>query len=82
MFIDKIIKYFLNLNLNLNLKGLLVGVDARKTFDSIDRGYMLKVPEANGFGPKFINWVKKLNKNLKGDVLVNGFKTDKINIEQ
>ena len=43
---------------------------------------MLKVLEAYGFGPKFINWVKLLSKNLKADVLVNGFKTDKIDIEQ
>ena len=35
-----------------------------------------------GFGPKFINWVKILNKNLTAEILVNGFKTDKINIEQ
>ena len=31
-------------------------------------------------GPKFITWVKLLNKNLTAEFLVNGFKTDKINI--
>ena len=38
--------------------------------------------EAYGYGPKFINWVKHLNTNLKADILVNGFRTDKIDIEQ
>ena len=43
---------------------------------------MQEVLKAYGFGPKFINWVKILNKNLTAEILVNGFKTDKINIEQ
>ena len=43
---------------------------------------MLKVLEANGFGPKFISWVKLLNTNLKADILVNGFRREKIDIEQ
>ena len=51
-------------------------------FDSVDHEYMQEVLKSYGFGPKFINWVKILNKNLTAEVLVNGFKTDKINIEQ
>ena len=57
-------------------------MDARKVFDSVDHEYLLKVLEAYGFGPKFINWVKLLNKNLKADILVNGYRTDKIDIEK
>ena len=48
----------------------------------MDHKYLLKVLEAYGLGPKFINWVKLLNKNLKADILVNGHRTDKIDIEQ
>ena len=55
------------------IKELLVGVDARKAFDIVDHEYMFKVLEAYGFGPKFINWVKLLNKNLKAETLVNGY---------
>ena len=40
------------------IKGLLVGVDARKAFDSVDHECMQKVLKSYGFGPKFINWVK------------------------
>ena len=57
-------------------------MDARKAFDSVDHEYLFKVLEAYGFGPKFINWVKLLNKNLIADILVNGYRTDKIDIEQ
>ena len=64
------------------IKGLLVGVDARKAFDSVDHEYMQEVLKSYGFGPKFINWVKILNKNLTAEILVNGYTTEKINIEQ
>jgi hypothetical protein len=43
---------------------------------------MLSTLEACGFGPKSINQVIIQNKNLKADVLVNGFRTEKVNIEQ
>jgi hypothetical protein len=34
------------------IKGLMIGVDARKAFDSVDHNYMQGVLEACGFGPK------------------------------
>ncbi len=43
---------------------------------------MLGQPEAYGLGLKLIIWVKLLNGDLKAEILVNGFRTDKINIEQ
>ena len=64
------------------IKGLQVGVDARKAFDSVDHEYMQEVLKNHGFGPKFINWVKILNKNLTAEIMVNGYTTEKINIEQ
>jgi hypothetical protein len=33
----------------------LVGVDAKKTFESLDHNYMLEVLESYGFGPKFLS---------------------------
>ena len=52
------------------LKGLMIGVDARKAFDSVDHNYMQGVLEAYGFGPKCKNWFKLLSKNLKANILV------------
>ena len=43
----------------------MIGVDARKAFDSLDHNYMQGVLEAYGFGPKCKNWLKLLSKNLK-----------------
>jgi hypothetical protein len=60
------------------MKGILVEVDAKKAFDSVDHNYLFKVLEAYGFGPKFISWVRLLNKDLKADILVNGFRTENI----
>ena len=60
----------------------MIGVDARKAFDSVDHNYMQGVLEAYGFGPKCKNWFKLLSKNLKANILVNGFTTESINIEQ
>ena len=47
------------------IKGLMTGLDARKAFDSVDHNYMQGVLEPYGFGSKFKNWFKLLNKNLK-----------------
>ena len=43
----------------------MIGVDASKAFDSVDHNYMQGVLEPYGFGSKFKNWFKLLNKNLK-----------------
>ena len=59
-------------------RGLMIGVDARKAFDSVDHNYMQGVLEAYGFGPKCKNWFKLLSKNLKANILVNGFTTESI----
>ena len=40
--------------------GLMIGVGAKKAFDSVDHNYMQGVLETYGFGPKFKNWFKLL----------------------
>ena len=45
----------------------MIGVDARKAFDSVDHNYMQGVLEAYGFHPKCKNWFKLLSKNLKAN---------------
>ena len=58
----------------------MIGVDARKAFDSVDHNYMQGALEAQGFGPKCKNWFKLLSKNLKANILVNGFTTESITV--
>ena len=60
----------------------MIGVNARKAFDSVDHNYIQAVLEAYGCGPKCKNWFKLLSKNLKPNILVNGFTTESINIEK
>ena len=54
----------------------MIGVDARKAFDSVDHNYMQEVLEAYGLGLKCKNKFKLLSKNLKANILVNGFTTE------
>ncbi len=60
----------------------MIGVDARKAFDSVDHYYMQGVLEAYEFGPKCKNWFKLQSKNLKANILINGFTMETINTEQ
>ena len=48
----------------------------------VDHNYMQGVLEAYGFSPKCKNWFKVLNKNLKANILVNGFTMESLNKEQ
>ena len=51
----------------------MIGVDAKKAFDSVVHNYIQGVLEAYGFGPKCKNLFKLLSKNLKANILVKGF---------
>ena len=42
----------------------MIGVDARKTFDSVDHSYMQGVLEAYGFGPKMQKLVQATKQKL------------------
>ena len=54
-----------------NLKGLLVSLDAKKAFDSVDHGYIEQCLEKFGCR-KFIPIFKTLYKNLETDIIING----------
>ena len=48
--------------LSENLDAVLISLDAKKAFDSLDHGYIEKTLEKYGFGPNFIKY------NLKSQV--------------
>lgn len=58
-----------------NVEALLISLDAKKAFDSISHKYMHKVLSSYGFSEQFINTVKLLYKNIKAQILVNGYKS-------
>jgi hypothetical protein len=62
--------------------GLLVSLDAKKAFDSVDHNYICRVLKEYGVGDRFIKYFKVLYKDLTVRVLVNGHFSEKINIER
>ena len=65
-----------------NIDAVLISLDAKKAFDSVDHLYIEKTLIAYGFGPKFIRIFKTLYNKITARILVNGFKSEIINIER
>ena len=65
-----------------NIESLLISLDARKAFDSVSHRYICRTLKEYGFGPQFVSYFKTLYNNLSANVLVNGFKSDSINIKR
>ena len=58
-------------NLEENFKGILVSLDAKKAFDSVDHSYIEECLKRFGC-PKFIPIFRILYSNLRTDILING----------
>jgi exonuclease III len=64
------------------IEAVLASLDARKAFDSVNHAYIDKVLEKYGFGIVFRTYFKTLYKDLTARILVNGYMSEKINIER
>ncbi len=69
--LDKIIQLAEKTEENL----FILSLDAKKAFDSIDHEYMYKTLKSFGFGDEFIFTIRTIYKDLTASVLVNGYKT-------
>jgi len=67
---------------NKKIDALLVSLDAKKAFDSVDHDYIRKVLKVYGFGDKFIGYFNTLYKDIQVRILVNGFFSEKIDIKR
>ena len=65
-----------------NLDSAILFLDFTKAFDTLDWGFMTKSLEKFGFGISFINWVKTLYKNIKGNVKNNNWLTSSYDIHR
>ena len=65
-----------------NLDAVLISLDAKKAFDSVDHNYIRKTLAAYGFGPTFIKYFNTLYNGITARILVNGFFSDIIKIER
>ena len=70
----RLISDVLEITSSLNIEGLLMTVDIKKTFDSINYSFMMWVLAKFGFGNEFRKWIQILLKNPESCV-INGGKT-------
>ncbi len=61
---------------------MLILLDAKKAFDSVDHKYIEETLIAYGFGPGFIQIFKTLYRNITARILINGFASESIEIER
>ncbi|GMF30607.1 unnamed protein product [Phytophthora lilii] len=54
-------------------KGLAAFLDFAKAYDRVNREYLFKVLERQGFGPKFIAWIRLMYKDSKCSLMLNGW---------
>jgi hypothetical protein len=65
---------------NNNIGSLLISLDAKKAFDSVDHNYIKETLRAYGFGENFIRTFDILYKEITARILVNGFLSEAIKI--
>ena len=64
------------------INSVLISLDAKKAFDSVDHKYIEETLQAYGFGPKLISTFKVLYNKITARILVNGFQSEAIKIER
>ncbi len=65
-----------------DIDAVLMSMDAKKAFDSVDHKYMFRTVKKYGFSDEFIKTIKMLYNDIKADILVNGFRTTLIRIRR
>jgi hypothetical protein len=74
--------FYKNYCLKNNIDAVLVSLDAKKAFDSVDHKYIEETLAEYGFGAVFITMFKILYKDLTARIMVNGFFSEAIKIER
>ncbi len=62
--------------------GFLVCLDQEKAFDRVNHEYMYKIIEKLGITGKFLNAIRAMYTGITSQILVNGTKTDKVQIKR
>ena len=62
------------------VEAVLVSLDAKKAFDSVDHVYIENTLMRYGFGPKLIKFFKTIYKNISARILINGHLSDTVKI--
>ena len=65
-----------------NIPGLLVFIDFKKAFDSVEWNFLYRCLEIFNFGPDFIHWVKTFYKNIQSCIINNGMASNLFSLER
>jgi hypothetical protein len=65
-----------------NLEAVLISLDAKKAFDSVNHQYIEETLRAYGFGEGFVDVFKLLYSNITARILVNGFLSEPLKVER
>ena len=67
-----------------NIPGILIFIDFKKAFDSLEWRYLFSCNcfEAFNFGPNFINWIKMCYTNIQSCVINNGIASDHFTLDR
>jgi exonuclease III len=65
-----------------NINSVLISLDAKKAFDSVNHEYIVETLEAYGFGAGFVGIFKLLYQNITARILVNGYLSESLRIER
>ena len=63
-----------------DIDALLISLDAKKAFDSVSHKYLHEVLRRYGFSDDFIDTVKLLYRDIKANIMINGYKSVMIKI--
>ena len=83
--IGSVILNLVNMIKHINAKkkaALILLIDFRKAFDSLDHTFMHNTLALMGFGPDIISWIKLFFKNRDAQILMGGHLTEKISLSQ
>ena len=61
---------------NKNIPGILIFIDFKKAFDTLEWHYLFYCLKAFNFRPDLINWVKTFYRNIESCVINNGLTSD------
>ena len=67
---------------NENIPGILISIDFRKAFDTLEWHYLFSCLKTFNFGPDLINWVRTFYQNIQSCVINNGLASDYFTLEQ
>jgi len=72
----------MDLTAKQDIPGLLIFIDFRKAFDSLELNFLQRCLESFNFGPNFIRWVMTFYKNIQSCVINNGITANYFTIKR